>query len=565
MRKFKVQTLLTVVGMSVAVVLFTGCGKKSKSPFNFDYLPVQMSKGDSWSIIDKNGKEVVQEEYPADAALSLIYEGTYWVYSNGKYQLYNIKNPKKPVIDEEFTTATAFNSGVAVVGNPNEEIRIIDTNGKIVATLGKGISSSGFAGIGTGYSYSEIVNGESVYIKKCYSFNDEGYAIIVNSLNKEGLIDTKGHVVINPNYAELYAPSDGLVLACEESDDNKVLILDMKGNKQGEIDLDKYHLLDKQFHEGKIPVRSADDEDAHTVILDKTGRKLFDIKKAKEGLSCWPYRGDYMIFYNGDTYGVVDDKGEVVIRPKYKNMYNYGNGYFAARKEEKWGIINANDETIIDFDYRDWNGFMGDNFIMLDGNSYSLIDKNGKEITSFAAMGGYKSDNFVEYVDVTSLINSIYTCISDYEQGITPEQLAEQLSLSLDDFHYRSYIRSHIDADGKVSMSLSSSYGSYVAEQQSHEEEVSDGWFTTTRTVIDGWNWSKEIPNSVSGTITLTDSSLNLEDFYKALLEKLAVGRSKVSDNVFTKNIDVDGSTIECRTTLEQNYDDIGIEIEFRQ
>lgn len=539
MRKFKVQTLLTIIGMSVAAVLFTGCGKKSKSPFDFDSLPVQMSKGDSWSIIDKNGKEVVKEEYPADAALSRIYEGTYWVYSNGKYQLYNIDNPKKPVIDEEFTTATDFHSGVAVVGNPNEVIRIINTNGKIVAQLGKDI-------------------------RLCHAFNDEGYAKIINTDDRHGLIDTKGNIVITPTYACLYTPSDGLIIALKEDGDNKALILDMKGNKQGEINRDKYHLLNEQFYEGKIAVRDADDEEAHTVILDKTGNKLFDIKKAKERYGCSVYRGGYMTFYNGDTYGVVDDKGEIIIRPKYKYMYNYGNGYFAARKEEKWGIVNANDETIIDFDYRDWDGFMGDNFIMLDGSSYSLIDKNGKEITSFAVMG-YKSDSSVEYVDVTSLINSIYKCISDYEQGFTPEQLAEQLSLSLDDFHYRSYIRSNIDADGKVSMSLSSSYGSYVAEQQSHEEEVSDGWFTTTRTIIDGWNWSKEIPNSVSGTITLTDSSLNLEDFYNALLEKLAEGRSKVSDNVFTKNIDVDGSTIECRTTLEQNYDNIGIEIEFRQ
>lgn len=539
MRKFKVQTLLTIIGMSVAAVLFTGCGKKSKSPFDFDSLPVQMSKGDSWSIIDKNGKEVVKEEYPADAALSRIYEGTYWVYSNGKYQLYNIDNPKKPVIDEEFTTATDFHSGVAVVGNPNEVIRIINTNGKIVAQLGKDI-------------------------RLCHAFNDEGYAKIINTDDRHGLIDTKGNIVITPTYACLYTPSDGLIIALKEDGYNKALILDMKGNKQGEINRDKYHLLNEQFYEGKIAVRDADDEEAHTVILDKTGNKLFDIKKAKERYGCSVYRGGYMTFYNGDTYGVVDDKGEIIIRPKYKYMYNYGNGYFAARKEEKWGIVNANDETIIDFDYRDWDGFMGDNFIMLDGSSYSLIDKNGKEITSFAVMG-YKSDSSVEYVDVTSLINSIYKCISDYEQGFTPEQLAEQLSLSLDDFHYRSYIRSNIDADGKVSMSLSSSYGSYVAEQQSHEEEVSDGWFTTTRTIIDGWNWSKKIPNSVSGTITLTDSSLNLEDFYNALLEKLAEGRSKVSDNVFTKNIDVDGSTIECRTTLEQNYDNIGIEIEFRQ
>lgn len=540
MKKFKVQTLLTIVGMSVAAILFTGCGKKSKSPLNYDYLPVQMSKGDSWSIIDKNGKEVVKEEYPADARLSRIYEGTYWVYSNEKYQLYNINNPKKPIIDEEFTTVTDFHSGVAVVGNPNQQIRIINTDGKIVATLGKDI-------------------------RLCYAFDDEGYANIINTDDKHGLIDTKGNIVITPTYACLYTPSDGLTLARKESGDKKVLILDMKGNKQGEINTDKYRLLGDGFREGKIAVRDADDMNAHTVILDNTGKKLFDIKKSKEGYGCTiEYRGGYMSFSNDYTYGVVDDKGEIVIRPKYKNMVNLYNGYFAVLKEEKWGIVNANDETVIDFDYDVVGGTMGDNFIMQDGSSYSLIDKNGKELTSFATVDIH-ADRYVEYVDVTGLTNAAYNYISQYEQGFTPQQLAKELSLSIDDYHYQSYIGSKLDADDKMSIELSSHYESYVVEEQTHQEEFNDGWFTQTRTVSDGWNWSTEAPYRITGTITLGDNSINLKDFYKALLEKMTEGRSKVSDNVFTKNIQIDGSTVECHTTLEQNYSTIDIEIVFRR
>lgn len=539
MKNFKVQNLLTIFSMAVTVILLTGCDKKSKSPLDFDYLPVQMSKGDSWSIIDKNGKEVVKEEYPADARLSLIYDGTYWVYSNGKYQLYNIRNPKKPVIDEEFSTATDFHSGVAVVSNPNQQIRIINTDGKIVAQLGKDI-------------------------KSCSAFTDEGYALVVNTDNKQGVIDTKGNIVITPAYDTLKKPSDGLVIAIKEAGDTKALILDMKGKKQGEIYLDKYYMLNDGFNEGKIAVRAADDDDAHTIILDKSGQKLFDIKKAQERYYGAPYMGGYMIFSNGDAYGVADDKGEIVIRPKYKNMVNLANGYFMALKDDKWGIVNADDETIVDFDYKYGCGTMGDNYLMQDGNFYSLIDKNGKEITSFAEVDSH-ADKYAEYVDVTSITNAIYNSISQYERGFTPEQLAKELSLPMDDFHYKSSIGSIYDADGKASVSYSSYYGSYIVEEQTHEEEVNDGWFITTRTITDGWNWSKEAPNTITGTITLEDSSINLKDFYNALLEKMSEGRSKVSDNVFTKNIIINGSTYECRTTLEQNYDNIGIEIEFRQ
>ncbi|MDE6003088.1 MAG: WG repeat-containing protein, partial [Prevotella sp.] len=346
--------------------------------------------------------------------------------------------------------------------------------------------------------------------------------------------------------------------------DNKVLILDMKGKKQGEINRDKYFLLNNGFNEGKIAVRDAGDTDAHTVILDNTGKKLFDIKKSKEEFRSAAYWGGYITFSNGEAVGVANDKGDIVIRPKYKTIANLANGYFVARKDEKWGIVNADDETLVDFDYSNFGGTMGDNFIMQDGSSFSLIDKNGKEITSFATVDIH-ADGYVEYVDVTGLTNAAYNYISQYEQGFTPQQLAKELSLSMDDFHYQSYIGSKLDVDGKMSIELSSRYESYVAEEQTHQEEFNDGWFTQTRTVSDGWNWSTEAPYRITGTITLEDSSINLKDFYKALLEKMTEGRSKVSDNIFTKNIKIDGSTVECRTTLEQNYSTVGIEIVFRR
>ena len=535
--KKKNLSVLPVAVLAVTMLL-SGCGKKTKSEINFDYLPVQMSKGESWSIIDKDGKEVVKEEYPADARLSFVCDGAYWVYSNEKYQLYNLDNPKKPVIDEEFTSATNFKGGVALVGSPNQPIRIIDTKGKIVAQLSKDI-------------------------KRCYTFNQEGYAVICNTNDKEGLIDTKGNIVIAPAYNLLSVPNDGLVLAKKDADDKKMFILNMKGEKQGEINLEKYDLPNRQFSEGKLAVFNANDNESPTIILNDKGEKLFEIKKAKGWFDA-NYLEGYLVFSNGEARGVVDEDGEVVIRPKYKRMTNLSNGTFAAMKDDKWGIIDANDETIIDFDY-DWFAcLMGDNFVLKDGSSWALIGKDGKELTSFANLD-FHSDSCVEYVDVTGITAAVYNFIVDYEQAFTPAQLAKKLSLSLDDYHYSSRIGSELDADGKATVSLTSWYDGGVTEEKTHQEEVNDGWFTTTRTVSDGWNWNTEVPSRISGTVELKESSINLKDFYKALLAKMSEGRTKVSDNVFTKNIKVNGSTVECRTTLEQNYSNVGVEILFRQ
>ena len=531
------RQLYFTVSSLLLVALLSGCGKKSNSELNLDYLAVQMSKGGSWSIIDMDGKEVVKEEYSADSKLSTIYDGVYWVYSNEKYQLYNLDNPKQPITDEEFATATGFHAGVAVVGNPNQQIRIVNTKGKTVATLGKDI-------------------------KRCYAFTEDGYAIIRNTGDKEGIIDTKGNVVIAPAYASIENPREDLFLAKKEGDSKKVFILDMKGQKQGEIDTEKYYILNSRVGEGKIAVRDAGDSDAHTVILDKTGQKLFDIKKAKERFRAAGYYDGYAVFSNGEEIGVVDDKGEVLIRPKYKTVLNNANGTFTAKKDDKWGVVDAKDETIIDFDYDDAFLMMGDNYILKDGSSWSMVNKEGKEVTSFADFSIY-DDSYAEYVDVSGLTTGVYNFIIKGEQAYTPAQLAREQSLSLDSYHYQRYIENNIEVDGKANVEFTTWYENNVAEEQTHQEEVNDGWFTSTRTVSDGWKWSTENPTRVYAKVTLSDNSIKLEDFYKGLVAKFAEGRTKVSDGVFTKNIKAGGSTVECRTTVEKNYSNIEVTLDF--
>ena len=221
------QTVQTVVGVMLLALVLGSCGGKKRNNKNFDYLPVQMTKGDSWSIIDKDGKEVVKEEYPSDAVLSLIYDGVFWVKQGDKYQLYSIDDPKKPIIDEEFSRATDFAAGVAVVSNPNQQIRIINTSGNTVATLGKDI-------------------------KRCWAFNENGYAIIVDANNKCGIVDVKGNIVVKPIYADMWKVPEDLILVKKGDDDKKILIIDMEGTKQGEINQEKYDILNWQINEEKL-------------------------------------------------------------------------------------------------------------------------------------------------------------------------------------------------------------------------------------------------------------------------------------------------------------------------
>ena len=521
----------------VAALTLSSCAKESGKPwFQKEYLAVQMSKGDSWSIIDKDGKEVVKEEYPADARISNVYDGVYWVKQGDTYQLYSIDSPKTPLTNEEFAHATEFESGVAAVSNPNQQIRLIDTKGKTVATLPKSI-------------------------KSCDKFTQWGYAAFSNTDNKVGVIDTKGNVVIKPEYEGIDIFLDMLLALKDKSDKSKVLILDMQGKKTGDFDAEKHPI--SIINDGLIIAKSSDADDAHIAAFDKTGKKVFEVKKA-DGSKYSDFFDGYLTFSNSDgKKGVADDKGEVLIRPKYESLLIIGGGEFFAKKGDKWGVVNEKDETVLDFDYDDWNFVMGDHYVMKDGSSYSIVGKDGKEVESFHAYTS-GAEGHVDYVDVESLTNSLFKNIEELETGKTAAQMAKELSLDLDRYHYSSYIETTSNVDDKLNLTLTTWFNENVAEEKKHEEQVNDGWFTYTRTVSDGWSWSTSVPRKVSGSISISDNSISVKDLYKQLVSKLSNGRKKVDEGVFSKNVKLGGKTVECRTSLQQSGNDIKLEILFQ-
>lgn len=516
------QTSICVVLMLVAL---SSCKKESSSPWNWDYLPVQMSKDASWSIIDKDGNEVVKEEYPADAEVSLIRDGVYWVKTNGKCQLFSIDSPKKPLTEEEFTNVTLFNAGVAAVSNPNEMIRIINTKGKTVTTLPNAV-------------------------KKCWMFSDEGYTVFQHTSNKMGILDSKGEIVVPADYSyiaiDLY---DGLTLAKKNDDDNKFVIINMKGEKQGEINTEQYYLLSNTIFDGKIIVRDKDNEDGPSIILDKTGKKLFEIRKARQKYFSAIYLDGFLAYNSADdNYGVVNDEGEEIIRPKYKALNNLGNGEFAAKKGDKWGVINEKDETIIDFDYDEGSVKMGDNYFLRDASGWVLIGKDKKEITSCYKIEVGAASNYAEYVDIDGLGGAILKTIEEWEQPMTASGFAKKNSLSIDDYHYSRSISLKPNIDDKITGLLCLNYEDYIAEEKTHVEQVNDGWFTYNKTVSDGWGWTNAMPRNISGSFSLSENAgIDIKLLYDYLLEHLAKDRKKISDDTFSKNVKMGGKTIESR------------------
>lgn len=369
-----------VACMAMPSLLFSNCGKESEN--DREYLAVKMSKNDGWSIIDKNGKVVVDDEYSADSDISAVYDGVYWVKTDGNFQLFNVKNPKRPVIDEEFAMVTEFSAGCAAVSVPDKPIRIIDTSGKTIATLGKNI-------------------------KSVVKFSEDGFAVFINSDEKFGVMDKNGKVVIKAEYNYIVPfINDGIVLAQKNKYDEKVIILNTTGKRFGTIDVEKYEPMG-MYSEGKILV--VNKENNRQEVLNKEGRILFTINKSKvidNGSYDYEvkYIDGYAIFRNDDKYGVVDSDGNTVIRAKYRFIINLGKGEFAVSKDaRKGGIVNAEDDKILEFNYSAVHDIkIGGNYLVEDGDEYLLIRRGGKNeiLASFYAISTNLYEcGYVEYIE----------------------------------------------------------------------------------------------------------------------------------------------------------------------
>ena len=158
---------------------------------------------------------------------------------------------------------------------------------------------------------------------------------VMNSEGKYGVIDDKGQVIISPKYYSLSIGTDGVILTYNE--DDKLVVIDKNEKKLGVISLETYSIVTGSYCEDKIIVQKCNDKEGIYYVLDKAGNELFEISKARYGTDS--FNDGYLAFGGTDgKYGVVDDKGNTVIRPKYEYINNIGNGQFSVLKNSKWGV-----------------------------------------------------------------------------------------------------------------------------------------------------------------------------------------------------------------------------------
>mgnify|MGYP006988916447 CR=1 FL=1 len=178
-------------------------------------------------------------------------------------------------------------------------------------------------------------------------------------------------------------------------------------------------------------------------------------------------------------------------------MSNLGKGLFVAKKNDKYGVINAEDETIVDFDF-DFIAsiMMGDNFIAHESSEYFLIGPDGKEVTKdvFVNVANTPTQRFVTYVDIDALGQLIAKEVELFDPTLSVEELVKSVPgvVPSHTFEYMNTLNTTKQLSKSISADIGYYFDEHLAYEKTHQVTESDGWFSYTRTVSDGYAWNKE-------------------------------------------------------------------------
>ncbi|MBO5083642.1 MAG: WG repeat-containing protein [Bacteroidaceae bacterium] len=318
---------------AIALLLLAACNSKQ-----VDYLPFQESEDGYWGLIDRKGKVLFAEEFENE--IINVSDGILCTTDDdGLYQYYTVE--KKPrLIAGGFKDAGVFHEGLAPVAMKDEWIKFIDKKGEVAFELkeieGKQVESV------TGFHFGIAI----------YRLEDDTY----------GLIDTNGNLLTKPRHVIIdFCTTGGFygrgfyglfgkvieneILVVTYSD--AVLLLHYKdfiNNKQDKalckLDFDKHQT--KFYMNSDYYCVSTDKK--HT-IMDKD-KTILTIPKNSKMNMIYDIMGKYILFSNEDRdrMGVMDLKGNTVIRPKYR---------FLAFMDDKSLICSTNGKDFKMIDIKD--------------------------------------------------------------------------------------------------------------------------------------------------------------------------------------------------------------------
>lgn len=386
-------------------VLLISCNSSEDN--GIEFIPFQETDGGQWSMISPSGEILFTEEFKNTP--TVVKEGRFMVKNeNDLWEIYTAeKKPQK--IGSEYAYASLFSNGKALVAERNGYVQIIDKEGNILKKLDK-----------LGNKVIDAVGNFS-----------EGYAVYQTG-DMYGVIDDEGKEIIKADYLILYPCSDGKFIGLnkkyeKEFNSNKEKkklvydVIDNKGKVLFNINSEKYSNTGTRFIDGLLTIAvNKDDKECWGLINDKNEVVIKPSDKIK-GIT--DIKGQHFVYTNGEGYGVMNLKGENVIRAKYDFLYFDGSDRLVAiiektknSKDYECKYIDIEDNQIGEDKYVSINPFSqfdgNYSFVKVSDRIWSIVDLKGKQVEKLPDivninLGGGDNEILCDHIDFNMLFNEM--------------------------------------------------------------------------------------------------------------------------------------------------------------
>lgn len=192
---------------------------------------------------------------------------------------------------------------------------------------------------------------------------------LIRQNGKWGYINSKGEVVIQPQFERAWFFSEGLAAAC------------LEGGKCGYIDQTGKFIINPQF---QAALRFSDGLAAVLVgdkvgYVDKNGKYAinpqfssgvdFELCTFSEGLARVRV---------GDNFGYIDKTGKIIINPQFEYASPFFDGLAAVAISKKYGFIDKDGKLVINPQFDEAQPFTNGLAAVRVGNQVGYVDKTGK-------------------------------------------------------------------------------------------------------------------------------------------------------------------------------------------
>lgn len=312
-------------------------------------------KNDLYGYINLKGEEVIKLQYVNAKAFEKGFAQVWEKYTSKKYnknsigRLINLKG--EIVTDAKYDIYDAFSNGLFSFGLPEGELLfgLMNTKGQMITPpIYNEISSFNsslarvmvykedkyFKELYPNYGYVNT-NGKEVVkpgLAKATEFYD-GMAVVARFDNKDdgeldhALINTKGEFVLSYNWKQLVILDSKHLWANSIKNPGETLIISTKGKKILSFEKEDKGLVD--LGNGLFAITNADDEPLGLVGLNKQipfnasqnkGRKYMSYQF---GLIQFRHLSNSNEKLSHFKIGLVDLKGNIVVKPKYDKISNF--------------------------------------------------------------------------------------------------------------------------------------------------------------------------------------------------------------------------------------------------